>query len=119
MQPERIIQNSIIKYLHLKGIFCWNVRNGATYNKNLNGGKGGYQARSSMKGISDIIGIHPDDGRLIALEVKTAKGRPTPEQKDFIYHINRSGGIAGIVRSVEDVIKLLDSDNAGHDDSID
>lgn len=62
------------------------------------------------KGSSDIIGIHHGSGRLIAIEVKTAKGRPTKEQEAFIEAINRAGGIAGIARSPEDALALLPDD---------
>ena len=62
------------------------------------------------RGSSDIIGIHRGSGRLIAIEVKTAKGRATQEQLAFIDAINRAGGIAGIARSPEDALALLPGD---------
>jgi len=57
-------------------------------------------------GSSDIIGCDPE-GRFIGAEVKTATGKPTPEQRNFIDNINRKGGIAGIVRSPLDALKLI------------
>lgn len=57
------------------------------------------------KGISDLIGCH--EGKFIALEVKRPGGKPSPEQMQFIADVQRSGGIAGVVYSVEDVIELL------------
>ena len=57
-------------------------------------------------GSSDIIGF-TDDGRFLAIEVKTPKGRPTKEQLRFIDAVNASGGIAGIARSVEDALDLI------------
>jgi len=45
---------------------------------------------------------------ITALEVKTEKGRPTPDQLRFIEAVRRAGGIAEIVRSEEqakDVVK--------------
>ncbi len=58
------------------------------------------------KGSADIIGIAPD-GRFLAVEVKTPKGRPSAEQINFIDVVNRSGGIAGIARSPEDALDLI------------
>ncbi len=57
-------------------------------------------------GSSDLIGILRD-GRFLAIECKAEKGRATPEQINFINAINKSGGVAGICRSVDDVKILL------------
>lgn len=61
-----------------------------------------------MVGSSDIIGVGPD-GRFLAIEVKTKTGRASTEQKTFIDIINKSGGIAGIARSVEEALDLIRS----------
>ncbi len=58
-------------------------------------------------GSSDLIGIQSGTGRIFAMEVKTKNGRTTKEQESFIETINDAGGIAGVVRSVEDAINLL------------
>jgi hypothetical protein len=57
-------------------------------------------------GSSDIIGIAPN-GKFLAVEIKTEKGRPTKEQLKFINNVNKAGGIAGVCRSPEDAITLL------------
>lgn len=57
-------------------------------------------------GSSDLIGVAPC-GRFIAVEVKTAKGKPTPEQERFIASVRAKGGIAGIARSPEEALDLL------------
>lgn len=56
-------------------------------------------------GSSDLIGLCR--GRFLALEVKTATGRPTPEQLAFIAMVRAQGGIAGVVRSVADALLLV------------
>jgi hypothetical protein len=60
-------------------------------------------------GSSDLIGYRQVDGvaQFVALEVKSATGRPTAQQTQFIDHITSAGGCAGIVRSVEDARLLL------------
>lgn len=58
------------------------------------------------KGGSDIIGIAPD-GRFLAVEVKTTTGRIRPEQQRFIDAVIAAGGVAGIARSAEDALKLI------------
>ncbi len=42
-------------------------------------------------------------GRFFAIEVKSAEGKPTPEQTAFLAAVVRAGGIAFLARSVKDV----------------
>ena len=65
-------------------------------------------------GSSDLIGYRQVDGvaQFVALEVKSATGRATKEQTQFLDHINGVGGCAGIVRSVEDAHTVLSADIA-------
>ena len=58
-------------------------------------------------GGADVIGVHKPSGRFLAIEVKTATGRVSKEQENFIRAINKSNGIAGIARSVQDALDLL------------
>jgi hypothetical protein len=57
-------------------------------------------------GSSDIIGI-TKQGRFISIEVKTEKGIVSKEQQTFIDAIKSKNGIAGIARSVQDAIQLV------------
>jgi hypothetical protein len=68
-------------------------------------------------GGSDLIGVTPvlitpemvgqTIGVFTAIEVKTCKGRATPDQLRFIDAVKAKGGIAGIARSPEDALALL------------
>lgn len=57
-------------------------------------------------GSSDLVGIAPG-GRFLAVEIKTPKGRATPEQLRFIDAVRKRGGIAGIARSPDEALALL------------
>lgn len=57
-------------------------------------------------GSADIIGIL-HDGRFLAIEVKTATGRQSEEQKNFEKMIKNFNGIYILARSVGDVEKRL------------
>ena len=57
------------------------------------------------KGVSDIIGCK--DGRFLAIEIKTEKGRVTPHQQRFLDRVNEAGGVAFVARSIEDVVEGL------------
>ena len=73
------------------------------------------------KGSSDLIGwttreITPEMvGRKIAIftaiEVKSASGRATPEQINFIRALTEAGGIAGIARDPEGAINIVNNMN--------
>ena len=61
---------------------------------------------ANFNGVADIIACSPK-GHFIALEVKTQTGRASKLQEVFIQKVQSRGGIAAIVRSVDDVRKLL------------
>ena len=65
----------------------------------------GLAARS--RGLSDILG-QLSDGRLFIIEVKSRLGRATPEQNEFIDIVLKAGGVAGVCRSVDEALKLLE-----------
>ena len=58
-----------------------------------------------VKGLSDLLFI--GDGKVAFLEVKNQSGRPTPEQQDFLSRMRQLHHPAGIVRSVEDALKVI------------
>lgn len=58
-----------------------------------------------MKGISDILGIYR--GRMLCIEVKSATGRLSPEQKDFLERMDALGAIAFMARSLEEVLERI------------
>ncbi len=61
---------------------------------------------SHAPGASDILGILKG-GRFLATEVKSKKGRVSPQQEQFLAEIEARGGVAFVARSVEEVEKLL------------
>lgn len=97
---ESDITKSILKYLKtLPRCFFWK-EHGGIY---------------GTSGIPDIIVCI--DGRFIALEVKTQKGKTTPLQNAAIRKIHSSGGFAFVVRSVEEAKNAIDSTMGGKNDS--
>lgn len=82
---EADITRSIREYLKVSGIFHWKA----------------WQGLGSKKGVSDILGVVA--GRMLAIEVKTKRGKVSIEQQAFIDTINFNGGIAFVARSIADV----------------
>ncbi len=65
-----------------------------------------YAIRLAAPGVSDLIGW--THGRFVALEVKGPRGRITDEQAAFIELVRRSGGLAGVARSVEEAKAIIE-----------
>ena len=62
----------------------------------------------AMKGVADILGVLKDgSGRMLAIEVKTPKGRQSADQKLFEKRLTMLGGVYILARSVEDVSAIL------------
>ena len=70
------------------------------------------------RGSADLVGwktieVTPDMvGQRLAvftsIEVKTPTGRATPAQKAWLDAVEKAGGIAGIARSTDDAMKIVD-----------
>lgn len=85
---ESKIQKDIISYLRRNRIF--HLR---------------FQAQSNVNGIPDIICCYK--GLFLGLELKQEKGKATELQKKKLEAINNAGGIGLVVRSVEEVDRLI------------
>ena len=59
------------------------------------------------KGFPDLFGYRRSDGRIIFIEVKTAKGRLRSEQAKFLQQVKADGCLAGVARSVEDARRII------------
>lgn len=66
------------------------------------------KSKHIINGVSDILGVM--NGRFIAIEVKSAKGRLSESQKDFIHEVKQHGGIAFVARSIQDVKDNLEDE---------
>ena len=66
-----------------------------------------YAIRLAAPGVSDLIGW-TEGGRFAAIEVKGPRGRVTDEQAAFLELVRRSGGLAGVARSVEDARAIIE-----------
>lgn len=61
------------------------------------------------KGFSDLFGFRKSDGKIFFIEVKNATGRLRKEQEHFIKMMQKHGAIAGVARSAEEAIQLINS----------
>lgn len=68
---------------------------------------GRYFSTGLPVGFSDLFGVRKSDGKAVFIEVKTASGRVSQFQYNFLEMMRRNGAIAGIARSPEQAIKLI------------
>jgi hypothetical protein len=104
-RSEKSIENEILTYLKLRGVFVWPNASVGVFDQKL----GIYRKKRGVHrvvGISDILGI-TQDGRFLAIEVKSVKGRLTADQAQYLSNINARGGLAFVARSISDVQERL------------
>ena len=91
---------------HPKVALCWR-QNSGTFQERNRDGTTRYIRANTQRGMSDIMGALMD-GRTLAIEVKSRTGRMRPGQEEFLASIRAAGGVAGVCRSVEDAVALLE-----------
>lgn len=61
------------------------------------------------KGFPDLFGFRRRDGKMFFLEVKSKRGRRTPEQKQFEGLLKQHDNILyGVVKSLDEALKALE-----------
>lgn len=96
---EADLQKLILEWLAYQQGQYWRMNTGAIVSE-YKGKKRFF--RFGTKGMSDIIGIHPNFG-FVAIEIKGEVGKPTEHQKQFLDTINYWGGLGILAYSLEDV----------------
>ena len=86
---ENDVKRQVKDYLYLKGYFHFPI----------------LQGLGARKGIPDIIAIK--NNRVLFLEIKRPGGKQSEHQKNFQAGIEGHGGRYYIVRSLDDLIKIL------------
>lgn len=101
MTEEHALMNTIQAGLSPYGtIFRINVGKGYTPD-------GRYFHTGVPAGFSDLFGFRNGDGKAIFIEVKTKTGRVSPKQELFLKTMQHAGAIAGVCRSLEEAIQLI------------
>ena len=62
------------------------------------------------KGFSDLFGFRKD-GQIFFIEVKNETGRVRPEQKQFLETMRSFGALAGVARSSEEALEIVNGHN--------
>ena len=100
MLAEKIIQNEILRAFGTRpGLRIWRANTGVAK-------IGRRVVRFGIPGQADITGILPN-GLRVEIEVKSADGRQSPEQRAYETMIRKFGGVYVLARSVQDVREAL------------
>ena len=99
---ETATVRAITDYLRVRGYLVLRM-NSRVVMLPAKGGASRPVRMGGVKGVSDILACQPETGRWVAVEVKSATGRPTVEQTAFLAEVVRRNGIAFLARSVRDV----------------
>ena len=103
---ESSVMRACLSELKRRGVFCWRQNTGAFRVENR-------FFRSSIAGVSDIIGVLPG-GRFLAVECKREIGGKTSEkQLLFLSSVQNAGGLACIVHSARELAEILDAQENG------
>lgn len=110
---EQDTVRAILQLLHAHRIPAWRMNQGAMRGEHK--GKRWFM-KFGVTGMSDIIGIvqrtdgvhvGPVVGCFLAIEVKRAGNKPTPDQTAFLETIHQAGGVAILAYTIDDVAKRL------------
>lgn len=105
---ESGIVTACLQLLAVRKVFAWRCNNTGIWDA----AKGIYRKFGGLPGVSDILGVL-DDGRFLAVEVKTSTGKLRDDQRTFLDAVQKRGGLALVVRSVADLDRALTFEGVG------
>ena len=109
---ESELVTEALRFLNrIPGVVAWRTNVGAVSADHK--GKRRF-VRFGFPGLSDIIGWRQEEvdslppvrrfrARFVAIEIKSARGQLTPQQQGFLDLVNKTGGIAFVARSCEEI----------------
>jgi hypothetical protein len=105
MMPEYQIQHGILVALGSRpDVTIWRQNTLVARDQRT-----GRAVRSNPNGVADILGCLAPSGRFLAIEVKSATGRQTPDQRDFQKAVEARGGLYVLARSVTEAVAAVDA----------
>ncbi len=103
--PESSVLAAVLKVLAIHPAVAWVRRMNAGAFK-IGDGRNARFFRAGFVGCSDVIG-QMKDGRFLAVECKSAVGKLSEPQRNFIDTVRASGGVAGVARNVDEALLII------------
>ena len=98
-KEEQNLVKACMEYLQWKGYLVIRNNTGKVF-INENGRVRAIKA--GLSGSADIIACSPE-GKFVAIECKSKKGRLTEKQKEFLQKVTELGGIALVVKDINEL----------------
>lgn len=115
--PEFALQRQIAAALGYArpGVLWWHTPNEGKRRMRQNPRTGAWYCAEGARlkqmgmrpGVSDFLFVLPPTGRIAALEIKAAGGKPTELQVEFLNGVISAGGLAEWCDSFEDAVTIL------------
>jgi hypothetical protein len=102
-QTESQLVSACLAWLQLHRVLAWRSNNAGIFDP----ARRCFRGFRGLKGVSDILGILPPAGRLLAVECKGRRGRLSPEQKAFLRAVTEAGGLALVVRDLGELMAAV------------
>lgn len=93
---------TVIEYIQMRGGVAIRINSGMQV---VGEKKSKRVFRGAPAGTADVIVCWR--GRFVAIECKVGKNQATPLQEAFLESVRESGGLAGVVWTIEDVDEIL------------
>jgi hypothetical protein len=108
---EAQVQGQVVEYLDLKGLHFTHPPNGGLRDKRT---AAKLRWQGTRPGVPDLLVFEPwaldgKSGIGIAIEMKSHVGRPTPEQRAWIAHLESVGWLCGVCRTFDAARVLVDA----------
>lgn len=99
------LTKTALRVLTLNGYHVWRQNNAAVYDPKQKV----FRKNSATPGISDILGYCRKTGRIVACEIKVGKDRLSVEQTRFLEGVQASGGLAVVIKTIDDLLRFTNS----------
>lgn len=101
--PETALMGAIVQAIEAHGLWVLRIPVQGVMHRQ---GDKEFRKRSPLAGIPDLLVVGPE-GTTAWLEVKTAKGRVSPLQREQLDRLSKLGHVAAVVRSVDEALTVL------------
>lgn len=98
------LTKAIIKYLNIAGFLTWRNNTAGVYDPNR---KVFRRNAALKKGVSDILGVIPGSGRLLAIEVKIGADKLSQDQYIFLNDVRERNGSAFVAKTYDGFLESL------------
>ena len=104
---EAELQKICKQLLAQSGLLFWRVSNGPVIHR-LGSGKNvrTFMKKSEIAGFPDFAGV-TKEGTFFALELKSEKGKVSPEQMDWQDRLSDSNAIVGVARTPDHIRQFI------------